>query len=89
MYRDTNVALRCKAEVLAFGTEALNRVYTIYKGDSVIYNKTTSSSEDLLYHLPQARVSNNGKYKCKISIMGEEKASEAATLTVEGESVFI
>uniref|UniRef100_A0A3B5QZ03 Platelet endothelial cell adhesion molecule-like n=1 Tax=Xiphophorus maculatus TaxID=8083 RepID=A0A3B5QZ03_XIPMA len=89
VYRDTNVALRCKAEVLTFGTEALNRVYTIYKGDSVIYNKTTSSSEDLLYHLPQARVSNNGKYKCKISIMGEEKASEAATLTVEGMSTPI
>ncbi|XP_043969212.1 platelet endothelial cell adhesion molecule isoform X2 [Gambusia affinis] len=84
--RDANVVLRCKAEVLAFGTEALNRVYAIYKDDIVIYNKTTSSSEDLLYRLPQARVSNNGKYKCKISIMGEVKASEAATLTVEGMS---
>uniref|UniRef100_A0A3B3XZK5 Ig-like domain-containing protein n=1 Tax=Poecilia mexicana TaxID=48701 RepID=A0A3B3XZK5_9TELE len=84
--RNTDVALRCKAEVLTSGTEALNRVYTVYKGDSVIYNKTTSSSEDLLYRLPQARVSNNGKYKCAITIMGKAKTSEAATLTVTGMS---
>uniref|UniRef100_A0A3P9N4Z6 Ig-like domain-containing protein n=1 Tax=Poecilia reticulata TaxID=8081 RepID=A0A3P9N4Z6_POERE len=84
--RNTNVALRCKAEVLTSGTEALNRVYTVYKGESVIYNKTTSSSEDLLYRLPQARVSNNGKYKCAITIMGKAKTSEAATLTVTGMS---
>ncbi|XP_014895595.1 platelet endothelial cell adhesion molecule isoform X6 [Poecilia latipinna] len=84
--RNTDVALRCKAEVLTSGTEALNRVYTVYKGESVIYNKTTSSSEDLLYRLPQARVSNNGKYKCAITIMGKAKTSEAATLTVTGMS---
>ncbi|XP_054897495.1 platelet endothelial cell adhesion molecule isoform X2 [Poeciliopsis prolifica] len=89
VHRDTDVVLRCKAEVLGFGTEGLNRVYTIYKGGSVIYNKTTSSSEDLLYRLPQARISNNGKYKCKISIMGEVKASETATLTVTGMSTPI
>ncbi|MEQ2233274.1 hypothetical protein ILYODFUR_020140 [Ilyodon furcidens] len=82
--RNTSVTLRCKAGVLAYGTEAPNRVYTIYKDDNVIYNKTTSSSEDFFYNLPEARVSNNGKYRCMINIMGEKMASEVVTLTVTG-----
>ncbi|XP_047222319.1 platelet endothelial cell adhesion molecule isoform X1 [Girardinichthys multiradiatus] len=87
--RNTSVTLRCKAGVLAYGTEAPNRVYTIYKDDNVIYNKTTSSSEDFFYNLPEARVSNNGKYRCMTNIMGEKKASEVVTLTVTGMSTPI
>lgn len=78
------MTLICRAEVLTVGTEELNRVYTIYKNHHIIYNKTTSSTEDFAYYIPEARVFNNGKYKCQINIMGEMEASEAATLTVTG-----
>ncbi|KAM4750240.1 platelet endothelial cell adhesion molecule isoform 2-T2 [Anableps anableps] len=87
--RSTNVTLRCKVKVLSFKNDELNRVYTIYKGERIIYSKTTNSSEDFLYSLLEARVSNNGKYKCKVNIMGEMKTSEAAMLTVTGMSTPI
>ncbi|XP_022595685.1 platelet endothelial cell adhesion molecule-like isoform X2 [Seriola dumerili] len=82
--RGTNVTLRCKAIVSSSGEEALSREYTIYKGSNKVYTKNTSTSEDLLYLLPDARVSSTGKYKCKINIMGKEMTSEPKKLTVEG-----
>ncbi|XP_056228001.1 platelet endothelial cell adhesion molecule isoform X3 [Seriola aureovittata] len=82
--RGTNVTLRCKAMVSSSGEEALRREYTIYKGSNKVYTKNTSTSEDLLYLLPDARVSSTGKYKCKINIMGKEMTSEPKKLTVEG-----
>ncbi|XP_062244082.1 platelet endothelial cell adhesion molecule isoform X2 [Platichthys flesus] len=81
--RDTNVTVRCKAHVSS-GTGVLSREYTIYKDSQTVYTKTSSTSEDLLYPLPGARVSNTGKYKCKINIEGKEKTSEATKLTVTG-----
>uniref|UniRef100_A0A3Q3FCL9 Ig-like domain-containing protein n=1 Tax=Labrus bergylta TaxID=56723 RepID=A0A3Q3FCL9_9LABR len=82
--RDTNVTLRCQAVVSSFGEEALSREYTIFKDGNRVYSKTSSSSEDLLYPLPQARVSNSGKYKCKINIGGKEETSSVQKLTVTG-----
>uniref|UniRef100_A0A3Q2SRU9 Platelet endothelial cell adhesion molecule n=1 Tax=Fundulus heteroclitus TaxID=8078 RepID=A0A3Q2SRU9_FUNHE len=87
--RGTNVTLRCKGKVLTSRMDALIRVYTISKDDVVIYNKTTSSSEDFLYHLPEARVSNNGKYRCRMHMMGEEMGSQAVRLSVTGMSTPI
>ncbi|KAM6941454.1 platelet endothelial cell adhesion molecule isoform 2-T2 [Lycodopsis pacificus] len=81
--RDTNVTLRCKATV-NFGSEALSRVYTIYKDSNTVYTKTSSTSEDLLYPLSEARVSNTGKYTCKINIEGKQITSRAKKLTVTG-----
>ncbi|XP_032392725.1 platelet endothelial cell adhesion molecule isoform X3 [Etheostoma spectabile] len=82
--RNTNVTLRCKAAVSSSGKEVLSREYTIYKDGNTIYTKTSSSSEDLLYPLPEVRVSNTGKYKCKISIEGKHVTSGAQKLTVTG-----
>ncbi|XP_049427454.1 platelet endothelial cell adhesion molecule isoform X3 [Epinephelus fuscoguttatus] len=82
--RDTNVTLRCKAIVSSTGQEALSREYTIYKDGNKVYTKTSSTSEDLLYPLLEARVSNTGKYKCMINIEGKNMTSEAKKLTVTG-----
>ncbi|XP_029917895.1 platelet endothelial cell adhesion molecule isoform X4 [Myripristis murdjan] len=82
--RDTNVTVRCKAIVSSSGEQPLSRSYTIYKDSYEVYTKTTSSSEDLLYPLPQARVSNTGKYKCKIDIEGRQMVSNSKKLTVTG-----
>lgn len=82
--RDTNVALRCRALVSTAGQESLTGNYTIYKGNSIIYSKGASTTEDLLYPLSRARVSNTGKYKCEISIMGRKMTSQAQKLTVTG-----
>ncbi|XP_072240264.1 platelet endothelial cell adhesion molecule isoform X4 [Leuresthes tenuis] len=81
--RNTNVTLRCKVKVIQ-GSEVLSREYGLYKDNEIIYNKTTSSSEDFLYHLPEVRVSNNGRYSCKISIKGQLKTSRNKRLTVSG-----
>ncbi|XP_033985177.1 platelet endothelial cell adhesion molecule isoform X3 [Trematomus bernacchii] len=82
--RDTNVTLRCQAFVSSSGQEALSREYRIYKDGNTIYSKNTSTSEDLLYPLSEARVSNSGKYKCKISIERRNMTSGAEKLTVAG-----
>ncbi|XP_061685879.1 platelet endothelial cell adhesion molecule isoform X3 [Syngnathoides biaculeatus] len=82
--RGTNVTVRCQALVSSSGTAPLSREYTIYKDRITVYTKTTSSSGDLMYRLPDARVSNTGKYKCKIAIQGRELNSEAKKLTVTG-----
>ncbi|KAM8879049.1 platelet endothelial cell adhesion molecule isoform 3-T3 [Spinachia spinachia] len=82
--RDTNVILRCQANVSSFGHEALSREYTIYKDGNTVYTKTSSSSEDLLYRLSEVRISNTGKYSCKINIEGTEMTSGARKLTVTG-----
>ncbi|XP_018534017.1 platelet endothelial cell adhesion molecule isoform X3 [Lates calcarifer] len=82
--RGTNVTVRCKAIVSSFGQEVLSREYTIYKGNNKVYTKNSSTSEDLLYPLPDARVSNTGKYHCRINIKGEEMNSRVEKLTVTG-----
>uniref|UniRef100_UPI0037E9161E platelet endothelial cell adhesion molecule isoform X3 n=1 Tax=Semicossyphus pulcher TaxID=241346 RepID=UPI0037E9161E len=82
--RDTNLTLRCKAFVSSSGQEALSREYTIYKDGKKLNVKTSSSSEDLLYPILQARVSNSGKYKCQINIQGQQLNSSAKKLTVTG-----
>nr|XP_043884000.1 platelet endothelial cell adhesion molecule isoform X3 [Solea senegalensis] len=84
--RDTNVTVRCKATVSSSSQEALSCEYTIYKDSSTVYTKRSSTAEDLLYPLPNAKVSNSGKYKCKITIEGKEMTSEATKLTVTGMS---
>ncbi|XP_029292437.1 platelet endothelial cell adhesion molecule isoform X2 [Cottoperca gobio] len=82
--RDTNVTLRCQATVSSSGQEALSREYTIFKDSKTIYTKTSSTLEDLLYPLSEARVSNTGKYMCKINIYGKHVISEAKKLIVTG-----
>lgn len=87
--RDTNVTLRCRAIVSSSGSEALSCEYTIYKDSSTVYTKISSTSEDLLYLLPQARVSNTGKYKCAINIDGKQMTSPAKKLTVTGQFTMV
>ncbi|XP_030001486.1 platelet endothelial cell adhesion molecule isoform X3 [Sphaeramia orbicularis] len=82
--RDTNVTIRCQAIVSSSGHQPLSREYTIYKDGIVVYTKTSSSSEDFLYQLYNARVSNTGKYMCKVTIEGEQRQSETKKLTVTG-----
>lgn len=82
--RNANVTLRCQAKVIASEQEALSREYVIYKDEQVVYKKATDSPEDFLYLLPEARVSNNGKYKCRIKIREQEMTSEVQKLTVTG-----
>ncbi|XP_054635165.1 platelet endothelial cell adhesion molecule isoform X3 [Dunckerocampus dactyliophorus] len=82
--RGTNVTVRCQALVSSSGTDTLSREYTIYKDGITVYTKTIGSPDDLLYRLPDARVSNTGKYKCKINIEGRTMTSETKKLTVTG-----
>uniref|UniRef100_A0A3Q3VZS2 Ig-like domain-containing protein n=1 Tax=Mola mola TaxID=94237 RepID=A0A3Q3VZS2_MOLML len=82
--RGTNVTLRCQAVVSSLGDEMLSREYTICKDSSTVYTKTSSSSDDLLYPLPDARVSNAGKYKCAVSIGSKQMTSQTKKLTVKG-----
>ena len=82
--RGTNVTLRCHAAIGSSGQEALSREYTIFKGSKVVYTKTSSTSEDLLYPLSEARISNTGSYACKINIEGKHMTSDVKELTVTG-----
>lgn len=82
--RNTTVTLRCRATVSSSGQDTLSRQYIIYKDSDPIYTQTSSTSEDLLYHLPKARVSDIGKYWCQINILGKERTSQAKKLTVTG-----
>ncbi|XP_061844390.1 platelet endothelial cell adhesion molecule isoform X3 [Nerophis lumbriciformis] len=82
--RGTNVTVRCQALVSISGTEPLSREYKIYKDGITVYTKNMGSSDDLLYRLPDARVSNTGKYKCQINIDGRGMTSESKKLKVTG-----
>ncbi|XP_028310070.1 platelet endothelial cell adhesion molecule isoform X3 [Gouania willdenowi] len=82
--RGTNVTLRCQAVVSSSGPEPLVREFSVFRDGSRVYTKTSSSSEDFLYLLPDARVSNSGKYKCEVSIEGKSMSSESRRLTVRG-----
>lgn len=82
--RDTSVTLRCHASISSSGQEPLSREYTLYKGSERIYNKVMSTSEDFLHQLPNARLSDTGKYKCEIRIKDKSKTSENVELTVTG-----
>lgn len=78
----TNVMVRCQA--LVSSSWFLNREYTIYKDNTVVYTKSTTTTENLLYSLRMARVANTGKYKCKVNIPGKELSSSSEKLTVTG-----
>uniref|UniRef100_A0A4W5N6D1 Ig-like domain-containing protein n=1 Tax=Hucho hucho TaxID=62062 RepID=A0A4W5N6D1_9TELE len=78
----TNVTVRCKA--LASSSGFLNREYTIYKDNTVVYTKSSTTTEDLLYSLRMARVANTGKYKCKVNIQGKELSINSEKLTLTG-----
>nr|XP_057938699.1 platelet endothelial cell adhesion molecule isoform X2 [Doryrhamphus excisus] len=82
--RGTNVTVRCQALVSSSGSETLGREYKIFKDGITVYTKTISSPDHLLYRLPDARVSNTGKYKCLISIEGRTMTSDTKKLTVQG-----
>ncbi|KAM9856646.1 platelet endothelial cell adhesion molecule isoform 3-T3 [Aulostomus maculatus] len=81
--RGTNVTLRCKAKVISY-TQEMSRDYTIYKDNVIIFNDSSSSSQDFVYLLPDVRVSHTGKYSCEIKIDGNHKMSEANKLSVSG-----
>ncbi|XP_026215702.1 platelet endothelial cell adhesion molecule isoform X3 [Anabas testudineus] len=82
--RGTDVTVRCKAIISSSGSEPLSREYTVYKGSKTVYTKNSSTSEDLLYPLPEARATNSGKYMCKIKMGDKEMKSEVEKLTVTG-----
>uniref|UniRef100_A0A3B3BKT8 Platelet endothelial cell adhesion molecule-like n=1 Tax=Oryzias melastigma TaxID=30732 RepID=A0A3B3BKT8_ORYME len=84
--RNTNVTLRCQAKVLTKDNFPLTRKYIIYKEDRAVHTETTESSDDILYRLPEARVSNNGKYRCKLTIEGKNMSSQPIKLEVTGVS---
>lgn len=86
--RNTNVTLRCQTKVLTSGNLALTRKYTIFKENRIVHTKMTESSDDVLYLLPEARVSNNGKYVCQLTIEGETLSSQPKKLKVMGRSVY-
>ncbi|XP_067354497.1 platelet endothelial cell adhesion molecule isoform X4 [Channa argus] len=83
--RGTNVTVRCQAVISSSsGQEALSRNYTLIRNNVHLYTKTSSTSDDFLYQLPDARVSQAGKFRCSVNIEGNRKESEAKTLTVTG-----
>lgn len=87
--RGTDVTVRCKAIISSSGSEPLSREYTVYKGSKTVYTKNSSTSEDLLYPLPEARATNSGKYMCKIKMGDKEMKSEVEKLTVTGWFVVV
>lgn len=80
----TNVTLRCQAIVKTLGQVQLSRKYSIYRNNNLIYTKTSSSTEDLLYPLHQATLSTTGNYECAITIDEQQMTSRAKKLTVTG-----
>nr|XP_046258529.1 platelet endothelial cell adhesion molecule isoform X3 [Scatophagus argus] len=82
--RGTNVTLRCRAIVSSKEQVTLSREYSILKDSSPVHTETSSTSEDFLYPLPDARLSHTGKYKCAINIEGKQTVSEVKKLTVTG-----
>lgn len=84
---DTNVTLRCRAQVSSSIQAPIVREYTIYKDSSTIYTKTSTSSEDLVYLLPHVRFSSTGRYRCALKVVDNLKSSEAQKLRVTGEVV--
>lgn len=76
--------MRCKATVSSSGSEPLSCEYTMYKDNDIVYTKTSSTSEDFLYRLSDARVSNNGKYMCTIRIGDKDLKSNIQKLAVTG-----
>lgn len=87
--RGTNVTVWCKATVSSSGSEPLSCEYTMYKDNEKVYTKTSTTSEDFLYPLSNARVSNTGKYMCTIKIEDKDMKSEVEKLTVTGWFVMI
>ncbi|XP_047435378.1 platelet endothelial cell adhesion molecule isoform X2 [Mugil cephalus] len=81
--RDTDVTLRCKAIITISDNEEVTYFYTVIKDSIDLYTKTTTIDE-FEYTLPKVRVSNTGKYECKISINGTEETSKLTKLTVTG-----
>lgn len=77
---DANVTLRCQAEL----NEPETVQFTIYKGEKVVYTKTKSSSNDLLYPLTNLKLANSGPYNCGVKLEDEEKTSDDLELTVTG-----
>lgn len=82
--RGTNVTVRCKALISSLEDQLLSREYIIFKDNNNVYTKTSITSEDFLYPLPDARVSNTGKYRCAINIEGKLVKSDDKKLTVTG-----
>ncbi|KAJ8002038.1 hypothetical protein DPEC_G00175650 [Dallia pectoralis] len=66
--RRANVTVRCQAKISSY--DSPKREYTFYQDSAVVLTQSSNTSEDALYHLPDARVSNNGKYKCRVSVPG-------------------
>lgn len=88
--RSSNVTLRCQAKVTLLHPELpLRRDYVMYKDEQVVYRKATSSAEDFVYPLPDARVSNTGKYRCGIQIQDQQTNSDTQRLTVTGGFFFL
>ncbi|KAK2915874.1 hypothetical protein Q8A67_000248 [Cirrhinus molitorella] len=79
----TYVILRCEANVSQSLPQPLMYSFSILQDNTVTYFKTISASV-VERTLSPARVSNSGRYQCKVQIHEKYKMSNSLSLTVTG-----
>ncbi|XP_073690535.1 platelet endothelial cell adhesion molecule isoform X2 [Garra rufa] len=79
----TNVVLRCEANVSQSLPQPLIYSFSILQDNQVMYSKNISTSV-VERTLSPARVSNSGRYQCRVHIHDKRKTSNSLSLTVTG-----
>ncbi|RXN29454.1 platelet endothelial cell adhesion molecule-like protein [Labeo rohita] len=79
----TNVTLRCEASVSQSLRQSLTYSFSLLQEDQVIISKNITDSV-LERTLSPARVSNSGRYQCRVHIRNKQKTSNSVSLTVTG-----
>ncbi|XP_028828949.1 platelet endothelial cell adhesion molecule isoform X2 [Denticeps clupeoides] len=82
--RDTHVTVLCQAKVSSVIGVTLDYRFSILKDESEVFNGTTKAVDHFSYIINQARVSDSGNYRCRISIEDQSKTSEHESLRVTG-----
>ncbi|XP_046899692.1 LOW QUALITY PROTEIN: platelet endothelial cell adhesion molecule [Hypomesus transpacificus] len=82
--RDASPTLRCRPLVKSSPGTSLVRRYVVLKDNAEVHHGNTSRPDDLLWSIPNARVSDSGKYKCRVFIRDKTAVSNTEKLKVTG-----
>ncbi|XP_067115680.1 platelet endothelial cell adhesion molecule isoform X2 [Osmerus mordax] len=82
--RDASPTLRCRPLVKSSPGTSLVRRYVVFKDNVELHRWNSSRADDLLWRIPNARVSDGGKYMCQVSIQDKTAVSNTERLKVTG-----
>ncbi|XP_062304083.1 platelet endothelial cell adhesion molecule isoform X4 [Osmerus eperlanus] len=82
--RDASPTLRCRPLVKSSPGTSLVRRYVVFKDNVELHRWNSSRADDLLWRIPNARVSDGGKYMCHVSIQDKTAVSNTERLKVTG-----